>query len=90
MKFKKITAAVLSCVLSVSALSSCGNKAEQTSSEGKQIEWWMPLDTTAATVVKSFDETNLAKQLMKATNTDIKFVHPPQGQESARPSVTFS
>ena len=84
MKFKKITAAVLSCVLSVSALSSCGNKAEQASSEGKQIEWWMPLDTTAATVVKSFDETNLAKQLMKATNTDIKFVHPPQGQESEK------
>ncbi|MBQ2614943.1 MAG: extracellular solute-binding protein [Clostridia bacterium] len=84
MKHKKKIAVILACILSVSVLASCGNKAEQTASEKSQLEWWMPLDTTAATVVKSFEQTNLAQQLMKVTDTDIKFVHPPQGQESEK------
>ena len=59
----------------------------QTSSETNQQAYFKPdcaLDSTAATVIKSFDESNLAKQLMKETGTDIKFVHPPQGQESEK------
>ena len=84
MKHSKKIALLLSCILSVSCLTGCGNWFGKKKVDNGQIEWWMPLDSTAATVIKSFDESNLAKQLMKETGTDIKFVHPPQGQESEK------
>lgn len=84
MKMKKIIATLLVSVLLIISFSGCGQKTEKNDSEGAKLQWWIPLDSSAATVIKSFDESNIAKKLMENTNTDIKFIHPPQGQESEK------
>lgn len=84
MKNKKKITLLLACALSLTALAGCGQDKSQTATETASLQWWMPLDTTAATVVKNFGETSLASELMKATNTDITFIHPPQGQDGEK------
>lgn len=84
MKHKKKIAALLACVATAAILAGCGQSTQQVKSESAKLEWWIPLDSTAATIIKSFDESRLAQKLMENTNTDITFVHPPQGQDSEK------
>lgn len=84
MNYRKITLAIIACAVSVTMFAGCGPTGQKKNTENAKLDWWMPLETTAATVMKSFDESNLAKQLMKDTNTDITFIHPPQGQDAEK------
>ncbi|MBP3361653.1 MAG: extracellular solute-binding protein [Clostridia bacterium] len=80
MKFKKITAIVL-CAAAAVGISGCGGQNKETAGTEKKLEIWMPLNSSAASVMKSFNESPLAKELAEKTGINAQYVHPPQGQE---------
>lgn len=84
MNYKRTAAALIICIAAAAAVAGCEKGGRQTQSDGVKLQWWIPLDSSAATVMKSFDESSLSKQLMKDTGTDIEFIHPPQGQDSEK------
>lgn len=79
-KFISLTAAVS---LMMSAITGCTKK--ETQSEGGETEvltYWCSLGGSAATVLSSFNEMEMYQEAQKKTGVEIKFRHPPTGQEA--------
>ena len=78
---KRALSAVCAAVCLVTA--GCGGGTKKTSSESN-LEYWTILDGSAATLYQNLGDTEFAKELMKKTETDVKYVHPPQGQQTEK------
>ena len=79
---KKWVAIGLTVALAAGALAGCQNA--QTGSEtesGAQLTYWMPLHDSVSYSYKNFGETELAKELQKATGIQVEYQHPTKGQE---------
>ena len=79
---KKWVAIGLTVALAARALAGCQNA--QTGSEtesGAQLTYWMPLHDSVSYSYKNFGETELAKELQKATGIQVEYQHPTKGQE---------
>ncbi len=46
-----------------------------------ELTYWLALDETLASVVSNFSETRLAQAMREQTGVNVKYIHPPIGQE---------
>lgn len=83
MKFKRKAALIAAVTAVLIFAAGCGD-SHQTQTSGEKVKWWIPLESGAATVMKSFGESRLAQSLIEETGIDIEFIHPPQGQDSEK------
>ena len=92
---KKLAAAGLCAAMSVTALSGCGKKTANISSDNIEkgeiaypiktdvtLKYWVRLPAALGTSVKNFGETDFAKEYMKRTGINVEYTHPAQGQET--------
>lgn len=59
-------------------------KTEQKKEEtkgGEEISYWVAMNPNVVPVVQDYGEIAFYKQLQEKTNTKLKFLHPPVGQE---------
>ena len=81
----RITAMLLSAVMSVTALSACGGSGEKAETQDTdKITWWLGLDGNVSQTASNLGDTPFAKKLMEATDTQIEFIHPAVGQETEK------
>lgn len=86
-KTRKIASIFITCAIVVSMLAGCGKKEASTPEDDAELTCWMPLTSNIALYTSNYGETVLAKELQKRTGVKVKFVHPPQGQESEKFSI---
>ncbi len=96
----KAVTAILSGLLFVFLLSSCGKANDTDGSIGTinrvttpdtyplqtedTITWWVQLHALVADNYKSLNDTPFAQALREKTGVNIEFVHPPQNEEAER------
>lgn len=90
MRVSKKLSIILAAALAVSCLAACSSNNKQTDGGGGQLSYWMPLDTGSAMTVTEYGETPFAQEWQKRTNTQLKFIHPPQGQSSEKFSIMIA
>lgn len=78
---KRALAAV--CAAACVMTAGCAGGKKETASSGK-LTYWCNLDGSAAALYQNLGDTELAKTLKEKTNTEIEYVHPPQGQEAEK------
>lgn len=84
MKQYKWIAALLG--LSVCLTGCIGGPVETPTSEGNAqdsaLEYWVKLETVHSTSVSTLNDLPMYQKMQEETGVEIKFVHPPAGQES--------
>ncbi len=82
---KKKYSIAASFILLAAALCGCGEVQTNQTEDGKvHLTYWSNLTSYASTVVNNMAETPLYQKVMELTNTDIEFIHPPQGQATEK------
>lgn len=92
MKTKKVVAVFLSAVMGVVALSGCGGKTEKTAenidfkgypiNSETELSYWVECNANVAAVTEDLNKTPFAAGLKERTGVNVKFIHPPQGQDA--------
>ena len=85
---KKLAAVGLCAAMSVTALSGCGKKTANISSDNIEkgeiaypiktdvtLKYWVRLPAALGTSVKNFGETDFAKEYMKRTGINVEYTH---------------
>ena len=54
------------------------------------LEWWIPINKDITSKYGNMSETPFAKMIEEETGVKIKFIHPPQGQESSQFNIVVS
>ena len=79
---KKIVTTVTAAAVIAAVLGGCGSKnATQGETGGKEISYWVAMDTNVSTRIKSYNEVSMYKQREKDSGVHINFIHPANGQE---------
>lgn len=94
-----ISTVVVVAVLSFS-LASCGQSKETSStsidfkgypiSGEHEVSYWLSLNSNVSLTAKDLGETEFAKVLQEHTGVNIKFIHPPLGQEKEQLNILLS
>ena len=82
---------LLTALLGMSLLlTACTGKEKKTSTDDVTLKYWVRLHSNVANYATNYSETEIAKELQKATNTKIEFIHPPQGQETEKFNIMMA
>lgn len=78
---KKWIAIVLTAFIGISLAGCAGTKQVSQPGEKEELTYWMTLHDSVSYSYKNFGETELAKELEKATGIKVTYRHPTKGQE---------
>lgn len=79
---KRIVSTVTAAAIIAAVLGGCGSKeTTQGKMSGKEISYWVAMDTNVSTRIKSYNEVSMYKQREKDSGVHINFIHPANGQE---------
>ncbi|MBE7030546.1 MAG: extracellular solute-binding protein [Ruminococcaceae bacterium] len=56
----------------------------------QEIEWWVPINVGVTTKYGNLTDTPFAAMLKENTGANIKFIHPPTGQEASQFNIVVS
>lgn len=87
-KIKSIIGGVMSASMIIAALTGCGGKKDEASSDS--IVYWMELPSAATALVSNYGETAFAKEWQKRCNVTVEFQHPPQGQAGEKFNIMMA
>lgn len=104
-KFKKVIAFALlgtmfllcGCNGNTVAIDGTEYQFKKTMADGYPVEdtetivsWWAPLYSEVTVKYGNFGDTPFGKMLRDETGVNVKFIHPPQGQESTQFNIILS
>lgn len=86
--WKKVISVAAAVALLSTALSGCGDSEELKDASGRdKLTYWCSFYPHYAKVGTSMADSVFYQELMKRTNTDIEFIHPPTGEEASNFSL---
>ena len=94
-------AGVLTAAALTMTLAGCGQgKQQETATDFKfesypiqtdaSLSYWLPLNSNVASVSEDLGKTPFAQELKKQTGVDVKFIHPPVGQEADQLNILLA
>lgn len=99
-KLKKLAIVLLALCVSASVGGCTKNPAEQSGGElnftgypiqsDETLTYWMALDANLSSQVQNFGDSVMGQELAKQTGVNVKYIHPPVGQEAEQLSILLS
>lgn len=84
----KVKSSILAAILAATACLSGCSKTDTTQTTA--LEYWIPLQGAAASLVENLDETPLYKKMQENLDLDIEFTHPSGGSLSEKFNILMA